>query len=115
MLLAVFSAVAYSVLTVKLAAKYNVFNLITYQNAIGLVYFSPFFFYFDYEHFILVKFSWEIAKPLFALAIFASSLAFMLFIYGIQQLGITKANTISNIIPVFTAVFAWYLLDEKLN
>jgi len=115
MLLAVFSAVAYSILTVDLAAKYNVFNLITYQNAIGLVYFLPVFLYFDYEHFILIEFTWEIAKPLFALAIFASSLAFMLFIYGIQVLGVTKANTISNIIPVFTAVFAWYILDEKLN
>ncbi|RLD69290.1 MAG: EamA/RhaT family transporter [Bacteroidetes bacterium] len=115
MSLAVFSAVFYSVLTVNLAAKYNVFNLITYQNAIGLLYFLPFFLYFDYDHFIQVKFTWEIAKPLFALAIFASSLAFMLFIYGIQVLGIIKANTISNIIPVFTAVFAWYILDEKLN
>ncbi len=115
MLLAVLSAVAYSILTVDLAAKYDVFNLITYQNAIGLLYFLPIFLYFDYNHFILVEFTWEIAKPLFALAIFASSLAFMLFIYGIQVLGVNKANTISNIIPVFTAVFAWYILDEKLN
>ena len=113
--LAVFSAVAYSVLTVKLAAKYDVFNLITYQNLIGLIYFLPFFLFFDYQHFSQVSFSWEIAKPLFALAIFASSLAFMLFIYGIQVLGISKANTISNIIPVFTAVFAWYYLDEHLT
>jgi len=115
MSLAVFSAVAYSILTVDLASKYNVFNLITYQNIIGLVYFLPIFLYFDYEHFTQVEFSWTIAKPLFSLAIFASSLAFMLFIYGIQVLGIIKANTISNIIPVFTAVFAWYLLGEKLN
>ena len=115
MILAVLSAVACSVLAVKLAAKYNVFSLIAYQNVIGLIFFLPFFLYFDYGHFIQVKFSWEIAKPLFALAIFASSLAFMLFIYGIQVLGIIKANTISNIIPVFTAVFAWYILDEKLN
>ena len=115
MALAVFSAVAYSVLTVNLATKYNVFNLITYQNVIGLVYFLPFFLYFDYPHFAQVSFTWRIAKPLFALAIFASSLAFMLFIYGIQVLGISKANTISNIIPVFTAVFAWYYLDEHLT
>ncbi len=115
MALAVFSAVAYSVLTVGLANKYNVFNLIAYQNLIGLVFFLPIFFYFDYQNFIQLPFTWTIAKPLFALAIFASSMAFMLFIYGIQVLGITKANTISNIIPVFTAVFAWFILDEHLN
>jgi drug/metabolite transporter (DMT)-like permease len=115
MALAVFSAVAYSILTVDLAAKYDVFNLITYQNTIGLVFFLPVFFYFDYSNFIQIQFTWTIAKPLFALAIFASSMAFMLFIYGIQVLGITKANTISNIIPVFTAIFAWFILDEHLN
>ena len=115
MALAVFSAVAYSVLTVDLADKYDVFNLITYQNIIGLLFFLPVFFYFDFNQFVQVKFTWTIAKPLFALAIFASSMAFMLFIYGIQVLGITKANTISNIIPVFTAVFAWFVLDEHLN
>ena len=115
MALAVFSAVAYSVLTIKLTDKYDVFNLITYQNAIGLLFFLPVFFYFDYESFIQVNFTWTIAKPLFALAIFASSMAFMLFMYGIQVLGISKANTISNIIPVFTAIFAWYILDEHLN
>ena len=115
MALAVFSAVAYSVLTVDLANRYDVFNLIAYQNLIGLIFFLPVFFYFDYQNFVQVEFSWTIAKPLFALAIFASSMAFMLFIYGIQVLGITKANTISNIIPVFTAVFAWFILDERLN
>ncbi len=115
MALAVFSAVAYSVLTVDLAGKYDVFNLISYQNLIGLVFFIPVFFYFDFDNFTHVTFTWTIAKPLFALAIFASSMAFMLFIYGIQVLGITKANTISNIIPVFTAIFAWYVLGENLN
>jgi drug/metabolite transporter (DMT)-like permease len=49
------------------------------------------------------------------LAILASSLAFMLFTYGIKELGIVKANTISNSIPVFTTIFAYFLLDEQLT
>ncbi|MBN1250606.1 MAG: DMT family transporter [Bacteroidales bacterium] len=115
MFLAVTSAIAYSVLVVKTANKYNVYTIITFQNFIGIFLFLPFFLYFDLQHFMSVKLSFELVKPLIYLSVFASSLAFMLFTYGIQVLGITKANTIANIIPVFTAVFAYFLLDEKLS
>ena len=37
LLLAVFAAIAYSVVVVKLAGKYNVYTLVTYQNAIGVL------------------------------------------------------------------------------
>ena len=49
------------------------------------------------------------------LAIFASSLAFIFFTYGLNHLGITKSNIFINAIPVFTAIFAYFVLDELLN
>jgi drug/metabolite transporter (DMT)-like permease len=113
--LAVFSAIGYSILVIKMAKKYNIYSIITYQNLLGIILFMPFFLYFNYEHFINVKITAQILKPLFALSIFASSLAFMLFTYGVRELGIVKANAMSNLIPVFTAIFSFFLLNEKLS
>ena len=113
--LAVFSAISYSILVVKMSKKYSVYSIITYQNFIGIFLFLPFFFYFNFEHFINVKITFEILEPLFALSIFASSLAFIFFTYGIRELGLVKANSLSNLIPVFTAISAYFVSGEKLS
>lgn len=113
--LAVVSAIAYSVMVVKLGGKYNVYSLITYQNTIGILMFLPLFFVLDWQSFVESEINMRVAGSLAALSIFASTLAFMLFTYGIQKIGITKANSFANIIPVFTAFFAWLIIDELLT
>jgi drug/metabolite transporter (DMT)-like permease len=113
--LAVFSAIGYSVVVTEVAKRYNVFSIIFYQNLFGILFFIPFFAYFDFEQFLTVEITFEIIKPILALAILASSVAFMLFTYGIRELGLVKANTIANIIPVFTAIFSYFFLHEILS
>lgn len=115
LLLAVVSAVAYSVVVVKLADKYNVYSLVTYQNAVGVFLFIPAVLIFEYEGFVSLSFSWDFAIPLLKLAVFASSIAFVTFTYGIQKLGVIRANTLANMIPVFTAFFAYFLLNQHLS
>ncbi|MFN8258008.1 MAG: DMT family transporter [Bacteroidales bacterium] len=114
MALAVFSAVSYTVLVINIAKKYNVYTIITWQNSIGIILFIPFFLIFEFKDFRSVTISFEMLKPLLALSIFASSLAFMFYTFGIRELGIVKANSMSNLIPVFTALFSFLILDEKL-
>jgi drug/metabolite transporter (DMT)-like permease len=113
MLLAVFSAVGYSVIVHKVSHKYNVYTIIAYQNLIGVFLFLPLFLIFDFNIFINIKFSWTVWLPLFLLAIFASSFAFMLFTYGIKNLGVNRANTISNFIPIVTAFFSFLIMGEQ--
>lgn len=115
MFLAVFSTVGYSLIVGKLTVKYNVYSIITYQNTIGALYFMPLFLIFDLSHFRTVGISWQAMIPVVKLGIFASTFAFMLFTYSIKHLGITRANTFSNAIPVLTAFFAYFLLDEALT
>jgi len=115
LMLAVFSAIAYSVVVVKLSSKYNVYTLVTYQNAVGVLFFLPIVFIFEYHEFMALTFSWEYVIPLLELAVFASSVAFMLFTFGIQNLGVVRTNSLANLIPVFTAIFAYFLLDERLS
>jgi drug/metabolite transporter (DMT)-like permease len=54
-------------------------------------------------------------KPIIELSFFASCGAFILFAYSVRNIGITRANVFSNCIPVFTAIFSFMILDEKLT
>lgn len=114
MMLAVLSAVCYTTLLKKLTTRYNPFTIITLQNSIGLLMFLPFFLFFEGESLLQVSPSMRSLTSLFLLAVFASSMAFILFTYAIQWVGINVSNMFTNTIPVFTAIFAWLLLDELL-
>jgi drug/metabolite transporter (DMT)-like permease len=88
---------------------------VTYQNSLGILFFAPLFFVFEYNHFIHVPFNTEVLVPLLQLSVFASTFAFVFFTYAIRNIGVTKANIFANMIPVFTAFFAWLLLNESLG
>ena len=38
-----------------------------------------------------------------------------MYAHSVKRLGINSVNIFINIIPVFTAIFAWYILDEPLT
>jgi drug/metabolite transporter (DMT)-like permease len=113
--LAVVTAVFYSVLLKKLAVKYDPFLIIAWQNLIGAMYFLPLFFIFDFQHFITVQPTSELITSLLLLAFFASSLAFVFFTISSREIGISKTNLFTNMIPVFTAVFSLIILGEVLE
>jgi len=110
--MAVFSAVIYSIFLKKLAVKYDAFIIIATQNLIGAIFFLPLFFIFDYQNFIQVVPTFELISSLLLLAIFASSLAFVFFAISAREIGISKTNLFTNLIPVFTAIFSYFILDE---
>jgi len=112
LMLAVVSAVFYSVFLKKLAQKYDAFLIIAYQNLLGALYFLPLFFIFDFQHFITVKPNAELIGSLLLLAFFASSLAFVFFTISSREIGISKTNLFVNLIPVFTAIFSFFILGE---
>jgi len=115
MFLAVASALGYGVMIKKMATKYSVFTVITYQNTFGIIFFLPLFFIFEFNHFKSVPFSWNAMIPLLKLGIFSSTFAFIFFTYAMKNLGITKANIFTNTIPVLTAILAWIYLGEELT
>lgn len=112
---AVFAAVAYSSRLKLLVNKYNAITLISYQNLIGIFLFLPLFLFFDLNNFIEAKPNKEVIIAILQLSVFASSIAFIFFTYGLKHLGITKSNIFINMIPAFTAIFAYYILDEKIS
>lgn len=110
--LAVVSAVFYSVLLKKLAVKYDPFLIVAYQNLFGAFYFLPLFFIFDFQHFLSVEPTSELVTSLLLLSFFASSLAFVFFTISSREIGISKTNLFTNLIPVFTAIFSFFILGE---
>jgi drug/metabolite transporter (DMT)-like permease len=113
--LAVAAAIGYTLVLKKLSAKYNSISIVTYHNFIGIFLFAPLFFILDFPEFKTTGFSAEAWIPLLELAIFGSSFAFIFFTFAIQKIGIGKANAFTNLIPVITAVIAYFVLDEILN
>ena len=111
---AVLAALGYSVIIVKLAGKYSSFTIISWQNLFGLVYFLPFFLIIDWPAFSFASIDKRILLNLVYLAFFGSSLAYVFFTYSIRNLGITTASLFTNTIPVFTSLFAYFLLGEVL-
>ena len=114
-LLAVFSALGYTVVLKRLSSRYNALTIVSYQNLIGAVYFIPIFFIVDFREFINTTYSWKDFLPILYLSFFASTVAFIFFIQGIKKLGLSKAIVFTNFIPIVTAVLAAPLLNEKMS
>lgn len=106
------SAIIYTVILRKLTIRYSPLCIITYQNFIGIFYFLPFFLIFHYDNFIRVEPNRELILSLLQLAVFASSMAFIFYTVGVRNLGMSKANVYTNLIPLFSALTSYFLLDE---
>ncbi len=115
LLFAVASAVIYSVLLKKLTQFYSPLNIIAWQNLIGIFLFLPFFLMLDLKDFLSVAVDSRLLSALLFLAIFASSMAYVLFAVALKHIGVNRANVYSNLIPVVTAIGSYYMLDEVFN
>jgi len=109
---AVFAAVAYSVVIKKLAFGYRPVTIITMQNLIGAMYFLPLFLVFDLKNISNARPDNLTWIALLELALFASTLSYLFYIISIREIGIIKANVLTNLIPVFTAIFSYFVLKE---
>ncbi len=112
LLFAVATAVSYSVFLKKLSLRYSAFTIIAVQNLIGAIYFFPFFLFLEWKIFISVKPDFTMVSSLLALAVFCSSLAYVFFTIATREMGVNKTNVFSNLIPVFTGVFSYFILGE---
>lgn len=110
---AVLAAIANSITVKKLTENYNSFMIVTLQNTIGILFFIPLFFILDYPSLGEITADFRIWRNVIALAVFGSTLAFLLFTSSIRTLGINRSSIFSNLIPVFTAIFAVFILGEE--
>jgi drug/metabolite transporter (DMT)-like permease len=113
--LAVFAAICYATTLRKISTHYSTLNVIFYQSLLGLIFFVPTFFLTDYPTIQYLKVSANSLVALVMLSVFASVIAFVLFAWAVRQVGVTRTNVFVNLIPVFTAILSWLVLDELIT
>ena len=112
---AVLAAVAYTVVLHRISDRLNNLSIIFYQNILAFVYFLPFWLIFEAKATWSTSFDLAAMTAIVKLALFASTVAFIFFTYSIRHLGITKANMFVNMVPVFAALFARWVLGDPLT
>ena len=115
LLLAVIVAVAYSISLRKLSLLYNPLTVTLIQNIIGCIYFIPMFFIMEKNTPSDFTGIGTYIIPLLCLGMFCSSVAYCLWTFAYRKLGASKANVYSNLIPVFTAIFSYFILKESVT
>jgi len=113
--LAVFSAICYATTLRKISTYYNTLNVIFYQSFLGLIFFIPTFFLTDFSNIQNLQVTSDALVALVMLSVFASVVAFVLFAGAVRQVGVTRTNVFVNLIPVFTAILSWLILDEIIT
>jgi drug/metabolite transporter (DMT)-like permease len=113
--LAVIAAICYATTLRKISTHYSTINVILYQSLLGLIYFVPTFFLTDYASIQDLRVSTSSLLALVMLFVFASVIAFVLFAWAVRQVGVSRTNIFVNLIPVFTAILSWLVLDELIT
>ena len=113
--LAVAGSIGYSSVVKKLSGNYNPLTITTYQFVIGSVFFLPFFLGWGLDGVNGTLLTREILVPLLSLAVLCSCLAFFCWVNAIKDLGMTKTNIFSALIPAVSAVGAAMLGQEQIT
>jgi drug/metabolite transporter (DMT)-like permease len=113
--IAVFAAIAYSIVLRNVVFRYNTLTIIAWQNIIGIIFFLPVWLIVDLNDFIATPFHPQAFRAIVLLAVFASTLAFIFFTQSIRQLGVNRSNTFVNLIPVFVAILSFFVLNETMD
>ncbi|WP_300655781.1 DMT family transporter, partial [Pseudomonas sp.] len=111
-LLAMLCAMGYTLLLKHLSARYSAFILTAMQAFIGSLFFLP-----------LALLSAPLPASISPQGLLAVAYlgvvvtvgAYGLYNYGVSQLPASQASGFTNLIPLFTLVFAMLLLGERLN
>ena len=115
MCIAVIAGIVYTLMVKKMTEKFSAFTITTYQNLFGTLFFLPLFLIFDANDFTLSEMTPKVTLNLGYLVIFGTILAYIFFNYSIKVLGAARTELFANMIPVLTAVFAFFLLGEALG
>jgi drug/metabolite transporter (DMT)-like permease len=114
--MSVVAAVGHTVIIKRMTMHYNAFTVTFYQHAIGALYFILPMLLYDVPKMDVpaVLTDWNFWYPILMLAVFCSSIAFFLFTLAVKELGITRTNTFTAIIPIITAAVGVILGLENI-
>jgi drug/metabolite transporter (DMT)-like permease len=116
---AVLSTIGYSFFLRIIPTTYKPLVVITWQNVFGMIAFLPLVFIVNNTETVVSQYyAFGDIKNLsfiLLLSIFCSTIAFILYISSMRILGLARTNIFVNLIPVMTAVIAFYVLKEEIT
>ena len=116
---AVLSSVGYSFFIRRINDRYHPVFIVACQNVVGFFLFLPLFFVMHGISGIRMQLSAllipEVALNVLMLTVFCSSLAFVLYVIALQKIGLARANIFTNLVPIITAIAAYFIIDEKFT
>lgn len=112
MIAAVICWVIYSIATKPLTNKYSQLQIVYYQTLFGTLFFTPFIFF--------EKIKWELINTstiinLLYLAVFCSAVAYYLYVYALDYLGVSTTSMYINLIPLVTVICGVFILNENIG
>jgi len=112
--MAVLSAVGYTIIARRMLVTYSPFMLAGLKIIIAMIYFIPIFLIFDMPKLPNVEFSLQIFLLIAGLGIGGNLIAYYFFNNAIKHIGASRSSIFSNLIPVFTVVFSFFILYEVM-
>ena len=110
---AVACGAAYTLLARRLSNRYSPLLLTVFQAFFGVFFFAPFLFIFPPE--IPARTFGSFLALVFFLGVFSTFGAYGLYNYGISRLPVSRSSSFVALIPVFTVLLSFLILDETLS
>lgn len=112
---AVVIAVIFTLILVRVSNHYHATTITAYQNLFGLCFFLPVMLLRDSATLPLIHYNSHLILLILALGILCSTIAYMFYNHGVQQIGATAACVYTNIIPIFSFLTAIVIGQEHFG
>lgn len=116
---AVLATMGYSFFIRRINDRFHPVFIVACQNVVGFFLFLPLFVVMNgisgVREQLAALLLPEVSVNVLLLAVFCSSLAFVLYVIALQKIGLARANIFSNFTPVVTAIAAYFIIDEKFT
>lgn len=103
--------VAYTIITKPLFGKYSDLAIVFYQTIFGTLAMIPFM--------LLEKTSWHLVDKVVILnvvylGVFCSAIAYYLYVYAMNVLGVSVTSLYLNVVPMVTVIASFFILKEQI-
>jgi len=115
LLVAVFAGMFYAITVRDVTRRYRSLTIVAWQSLFGMLYMLPLFLIYDWSHFSTMRHTANALLTVAKMSVFASVGAFLLYTGVIRELGVIRSNVFTNLIPVFTAALAFFMLGDALT
>lgn len=111
--LAMTCSAGYAIIAKKMTEKFSALFITASQVLLGTLFFLPFFIY-DLNNYSF-NFNLNAFLYILYLSLFVSICGYGLFNFALSKTSASKAGMFINLVPVFTLLIAYIVLNEKLN